>query len=75
MSTRIIAFFDNYTKLADLTFLYCFIVKNKINSLKGLSPMGIEPATLGLAPLVFTLSCLDNCANSPLLVRLRLSRS
>ena len=29
-------------------FFYCFIVKCKINSAKSLTPIGIEPATLGL---------------------------
>ena len=43
-----IVFFRNYTELADLAFLYCFEVKNEINSAKSLPPMGIRPATLGL---------------------------
>ena len=38
----------NYTKLANLAFLYCLVVKCKINSAKSLPLMGIEPATLGL---------------------------
>ena len=38
----------NCTKLADLVFLYCFVVKSKINSAKSLPAMGIETATLGL---------------------------
>ena len=41
-------FFHDYTKLADLAFLHCFVVKNKINSAKSLPPIGIELATLGL---------------------------
>ena len=41
-------FFHNDTKLADLTFLYDFVVKSKINSAKSLHLMGIELATLGL---------------------------
>ena len=38
----------NCTKLADLAFLYCFVVKSNINSAKSLPQMGIECATLGL---------------------------
>ena len=35
----------SYTKLALLSFLYCFIVKGKLISVKILNPMGFEPAT------------------------------
>ena len=41
-------FFRNYTKLADLVFLYSFLVTGKINSAKHLPLIGIEPATIGL---------------------------
>ena len=51
-SNNIIVFFRNYTTLADLAFLYCLLVKSKINSSKNLPPMGIEPATLGLLHLL-----------------------
>ena len=34
-------FFRNYTKLADLAFLYYFIVKIKTNSVKSLPQIGI----------------------------------
>ena len=40
--------FSNYTKLADVAFWYCFVVKIKINSVKNLPLIGIESATLGL---------------------------
>ena len=46
-------FFCNYTKLVMLAFLYCFVVKNKIKSVKSLPPVGIDPGTV--APLVFAL--------------------
>ena len=42
-----IVFFSNYTKLVDLAFLYCFVVKSKIKSAKSLPIICIEPATLG----------------------------
>ena len=51
-------FFRSYTKLADLAFLYDFVVKCKINSAKCLPPMGIEPATL----VLWCLSCLHSQA-------------
>ena len=38
--------FPYNTKLALLSFLYCFVVKGKLISAKSLPPMGIEPATL-----------------------------
>ena len=63
-------FFHNYKKLADLPFLYCFM-KSKINSAKSLPPMGTCNSRT-VASVVFTASCLDNCANSPLLVKLRI---
>ena len=39
-------FSHKYTKLAMLSFLYCFVVKGKLISAKGLPPVGIEPTTL-----------------------------
>ena len=45
---KIVVFFRDYTKFADLAFLYYFVVKIKINSAKSFPPMGIEPETLGL---------------------------
>ena len=42
----LIEFSHKYTKLAMLTFLYCFIVKGKLISVKSLPSVGTEPATL-----------------------------
>ena len=46
-------FFSNYTTLAMLAILYCFVVKSKINSAKRLPPIGIEPVTQGLCDLLW----------------------
>ena len=37
-------FSGNYTKLAMLSFLYCFVVKGKLISAKSLPSVEIEPA-------------------------------
>ena len=39
-----VEFSRNYTKLAVLSFLYCFVVKGKLISAKCFAPVGIEPA-------------------------------
>ena len=44
MNTKL-EFSCNYTKLAMLSFLYCFVVKRKIYVAKSLPPLGFEPAT------------------------------
>ena len=59
-----------------LAFLYCFLVKSKINSSKKFTSSGDwtwDPRTV--TPLVFTLSCLPSWANLTLLGKLGLSRS
>ena len=38
-------FSHNYTKLAMLSFLYCFVLKGKLISAKCFPPVGFEPAT------------------------------
>ena len=35
----------NYTKMAMLSFLYCFVVKGKLIRAKSLPPVEFEPAT------------------------------
>ena len=51
-----IEFSRNYTKLAMLSFLYCFIVKGKLISAKILPPVGFEPEDT----LVFLSQCLSH---------------
>ena len=52
VKTQALVFFRNYTKLAMLVFLYCFVVKSKINSTKSLPPMGIEPVDPRGTPVI-----------------------
>ena len=51
MSEFVIEVSSNYTKLAMLAFLHCFVAKIKIVSTK--SSKGIEPETLGMWYLLF----------------------
>ena len=52
-----IRIFRNCAKVEDLVFLYCLIVKNKINSAKSWG-LNLQPQDCGT--FCVTLSCLDN---------------
>ena len=54
--TTAIDFSRNYTKLAMLSFLYCFVVKGKLISAKSFPPVGFKPATQHLS-IFIPISC------------------
>ena len=60
-----IEFYHNYTKLVMLSFLYCFVVRDKLILAKSLPSIGIEPDILRPIRIFSQLSI-------PFLVRLKL---